>query len=320
MPRLLHMSALGADPDGPSPLPAQQGRSRGDGRGVRTALDDLPAVGDLRPRGHASSTCSRGFARCCRSWRSRRRTRGSSRSTSATSRTASCSAIDDEITLGGRYDLCGPKVYTLRELVRYVGRSDRRGAADLRARARAVEAAGDACSSICPGKLMTPRQPRVDAEGQRLRLSRSRRCSASRRRRSSRSRLQYLAPRGAAQPVRPLSRASSGALSSRSAGRMARALPQPVRVYPRRRLGARRAARPPGRRSRLRRRRRDARDDARVGLSGRSAATSRCSCIPIRSEEYALARTERKHGRGYRGFEFFASPDVTLEEDLRAAT
>ena len=33
-------------------------------------------------------------------------------------------------------------------------------------------------------------------------------------------------------------------------------------------------------------------------------------------EEYALARTERKHGRGYRGFEFFASPDVTLVEDL----
>jgi tRNA nucleotidyltransferase (CCA-adding enzyme) len=33
-------------------------------------------------------------------------------------------------------------------------------------------------------------------------------------------------------------------------------------------------------------------------------------------EEFALARTERKHGRGYRGFEFFASPDVTLAEDL----
>ena len=33
-------------------------------------------------------------------------------------------------------------------------------------------------------------------------------------------------------------------------------------------------------------------------------------------EEYALARTERKHGRGYHGFEFFASPDVTLAEDL----
>jgi tRNA nucleotidyltransferase (CCA-adding enzyme) len=38
---------------------------------------------------------------------------------------------------------------------------------------------------------------------------------------------------------------------------------------------------------------------------------------PETHEEYALARSERKHGHGYRGFEFFASPDVTLEEDLR---
>ncbi|MEO5786756.1 MAG: multifunctional CCA addition/repair protein [Casimicrobiaceae bacterium] len=38
---------------------------------------------------------------------------------------------------------------------------------------------------------------------------------------------------------------------------------------------------------------------------------------PETHEEYALARTERKHGRGYHGFEFFASPDVTLEDDLR---
>ncbi len=37
---------------------------------------------------------------------------------------------------------------------------------------------------------------------------------------------------------------------------------------------------------------------------------------PDTQEEHALARTERKHGTGYRGFEFFASPDVTLEEDL----
>jgi tRNA nucleotidyltransferase (CCA-adding enzyme) len=37
---------------------------------------------------------------------------------------------------------------------------------------------------------------------------------------------------------------------------------------------------------------------------------------PETREEYALARTERKHGRGYRGFEFFVSPDVTLDEDL----
>ena len=38
---------------------------------------------------------------------------------------------------------------------------------------------------------------------------------------------------------------------------------------------------------------------------------------PQTHEEYALARTERKSGRGYKGFTVQASPDVTLEEDLR---
>lgn len=38
---------------------------------------------------------------------------------------------------------------------------------------------------------------------------------------------------------------------------------------------------------------------------------------PETKEEYALARTERKSGRGYTGFTFYTSPDVTLEEDLR---
>ncbi|MBW7832893.1 MAG: multifunctional CCA addition/repair protein [Simplicispira suum] len=37
---------------------------------------------------------------------------------------------------------------------------------------------------------------------------------------------------------------------------------------------------------------------------------------PDTHEEYALARTERKSGRGYRGFVVHAAPDVTLEEDL----
>ena len=37
---------------------------------------------------------------------------------------------------------------------------------------------------------------------------------------------------------------------------------------------------------------------------------------PQTREEYALARTERKSGPGYRGFVVQASPDVTLEEDL----
>ena len=38
---------------------------------------------------------------------------------------------------------------------------------------------------------------------------------------------------------------------------------------------------------------------------------------PGTHEEYALARTERKTAPGYKGFVFHASPDVTLEEDLR---
>ena len=37
---------------------------------------------------------------------------------------------------------------------------------------------------------------------------------------------------------------------------------------------------------------------------------------PQTQEEYALARTERKIGRGYGGFSCYASPDVTLEQDL----
>jgi len=37
---------------------------------------------------------------------------------------------------------------------------------------------------------------------------------------------------------------------------------------------------------------------------------------PRTQEEYALARTERKSGRGYRGFVVDADPSVTLEEDL----
>ncbi len=37
---------------------------------------------------------------------------------------------------------------------------------------------------------------------------------------------------------------------------------------------------------------------------------------PETHEEYALARTERKVARGYKGFSVHAAPDVTLEQDL----
>ena len=38
---------------------------------------------------------------------------------------------------------------------------------------------------------------------------------------------------------------------------------------------------------------------------------------PKTKEEYALARTERKSGKGYKGFVFYSSPKVTLEDDLK---
>lgn len=38
---------------------------------------------------------------------------------------------------------------------------------------------------------------------------------------------------------------------------------------------------------------------------------------PKTQEEYALARTERKSGTGYGGFVCHASPEVTLEQDLK---
>lgn len=37
---------------------------------------------------------------------------------------------------------------------------------------------------------------------------------------------------------------------------------------------------------------------------------------PVSHDEYALARTERKSGKGYTGFVCHAAPNVTLEQDL----
>lgn len=38
---------------------------------------------------------------------------------------------------------------------------------------------------------------------------------------------------------------------------------------------------------------------------------------PLTGDEFALARTERKVGHGYVGFEVFTSPELTIEDDLR---
>ena len=63
-------------------------------------------------------------------------------------------AVDDELTHLARYDLCGPKVYTLRELVTYVG--------EVASAVRPIATLGPTLSKLqatvlehLPGKLMT---------------------------------------------------------------------------------------------------------------------------------------------------------------------
>jgi tRNA nucleotidyltransferase (CCA-adding enzyme) len=96
---------------------------------------------------------------------------------------------------------------------------------------------------------------------------------------------------------------------------MARPLPQPVRTY---RVGG-------SVRDELLERPQADRDWVVVGATPETMIASGFKPVgrdfpvflhPDTREEYALARTERKHGTGYRGFQFFATPEVTLEEDL----
>ena len=58
-----------------------------------------------------------------------------------------------------------------------------------------------------------------------------------------------------------------------------------------------------------------------AGYAGRDGFTPVGRDFPVflhpqTHEEYALARTERKQGRGHQGFVFHADPGVTLEADL----
>jgi len=97
---------------------------------------------------------------------------------------------------------------------------------------------------------------------------------------------------------------------------MTRPLPQPVRVY---RVGG-------SVRDELLGRAEGDRDFVVVGATPEMMLASGYVPVgkdfpvflhPETRDEYALARTERKSGRGYRGFRFFATPDVTLEDDLQ---
>jgi len=124
--RLLHMSAINARPDGPS----QYLRSKGEAEGVVATSDIAWTI--FRPSvifGREDSFLNM-FAR------------------------AFVHALEDDRTHGERYDLCGPKVYTLRQLVAYAG--------ELTARHRPILSLGPRLSKLqatmlefLPGKLMS---------------------------------------------------------------------------------------------------------------------------------------------------------------------
>ena len=78
---------------GTEPLPSQQGRSRGDRDGLRSRLDDLPAVGDLRSRGRFSQSVRAASALRAGDGARAAPMRGSSRSTSAMSPSALSRAL-----------------------------------------------------------------------------------------------------------------------------------------------------------------------------------------------------------------------------------
>jgi len=63
-------------------------------------------------------------------------------------------ALHDDATLGQRYNLCGPKVYTLAELVRYVGAVTGRSAAIVRLGA-GLSALQARALELLPGNLMS---------------------------------------------------------------------------------------------------------------------------------------------------------------------
>ncbi|HEY4137928.1 MAG TPA: complex I NDUFA9 subunit family protein [Casimicrobiaceae bacterium] len=118
--RLLHMSALNADPSGPSRYLKTKGEAeeivrdsglawtifrpsvifgRGDSflNLFARLMRSLPVIALAAPNARFAPIYVEDVARCF------------------------VQALDDDATIGKRFDLCGPNVYTLRDLVEYVG-------------------------------------------------------------------------------------------------------------------------------------------------------------------------------------------------------
>jgi NADH dehydrogenase len=151
--RLLQMSALGADPAGPS----QYQRTKGAAEAIITTSDLRWTI--FRPSvifGREDSFLNL-FARLSRVLPIVALAAPTTRFQPVyVGDVAHCfvQSLDDDLTQLARYDLCGPKVYTLEELVRYVG--------DVTGAVRPVVRLGPALSKLqatvlefLPGKLMS---------------------------------------------------------------------------------------------------------------------------------------------------------------------
>lgn len=155
VPRLLHMSSLGADPAGPS----EYLRTKGIGEEAVHAVEGV-AVTSFRPSvvfGPGDSFFNR-FATLLRFSLVLPLACPESRMAPVYVGDvvrAFCDSLERPDTAGERYDLCGPRQYTLRELVEYTAR-----AAGL---SRLVVGLGDRLSELqasalqhVPGKPFTP--------------------------------------------------------------------------------------------------------------------------------------------------------------------
>ena len=153
VPRLLHMSALGADPAGPS----QYLRSKGDAEALVAASELRWTI--FRPSvifGREDSFLNM-FARLSRTLPVVALVSPNARFQPVhVGDVAHCflQSLHDDLTQLTRYDLCGPKVYTLLELVRYVG--------EVTGAVRPVMTLGPGLSKLqasvlefLPGKLMS---------------------------------------------------------------------------------------------------------------------------------------------------------------------
>lgn len=120
--RLLHMSALGADPEGPSAYLRSKGRGEaavatadldatifrpsvvfGPGDGFLNRFATILRVAPVVPLASASTRFAPVYV--------------------GDVADAFTRALADRATIGHSYDLCGPRVYTLQELVEYTGRT-----------------------------------------------------------------------------------------------------------------------------------------------------------------------------------------------------